>query len=123
MTILGTIAYMAPELVAAAKFYTTSVDIFALAITFWEIWTGTVMSLFISTVPTCDCDVILLITGQTAYATNTQFEVYRMVEDGVRPDLSNVEGPADFVNLIKDSWHNNPDLRPSAEELCVRWAL
>jgi serine/threonine protein kinase len=100
MTILGTIAYMAPELIAAAKFYTSAVDIFALAITFWEIW-----------------------TGQTAYETNTQFEVYKLVEDGNRPDIVNIDAPIDFIQLIKMCWHQDPDARPTAEEVCSRYVL
>lgn len=43
-----------------------------------------------------------------------------MVEDGIRPDLTTIEAPVGLIQLLNDAWHNNPDLRPSAEEICQR---
>jgi tRNA A-37 threonylcarbamoyl transferase component Bud32 len=65
MSIVGTVSYMAPELIANAPFYTSAIDVYALGITFWEIW-----------------------TGQNSYADKSTFEIYKLVEDGTRPEVS-----------------------------------
>ena len=57
--------YAAPELIAAHKYYDEAVDVYALAVTFWEIW-----------------------TEMDPYANQTHFEVYNIVSSGRRPDLS-----------------------------------
>jgi serine/threonine protein kinase len=98
MTILGTVSYMAPELIAAARTYTDRIDIYALGITFWEIW-----------------------TGKEAYQDRSQFDIYKIVGDGNRPDL-NLDPPApmEFVRAMTDAWHQDPDQRPTAHELAIR---
>ena len=79
----GTVSYMAPEVIAAAKFYTTSIDVYALAITLWEI-----------------------ISGQEGFIERSQFEIYSAVGKGVRPDLSAVsDAPELVVKLIDAAWN------------------
>ena len=97
MTIVGTVSYMAPELISADRNYTSAVDIYALAITFWEIW-----------------------TGQEAFKniTNT-FSVYNMVQSGIRPEIP-TGTPSELSDMIQESWRANPEERPMAIQLVNR---
>jgi serine/threonine protein kinase len=98
MTILGTVSYMAPELIAAARTYTDRIDIYALGITFWEIW-----------------------TGKEAHQEHSQFDIYKIVEEGKRPSVDmDVPAPAEFVRAMTDAWHQSAEQRPSAQELVYR---
>lgn len=94
MDIVGTVSYMAPELIAAAKHYTSAIDVYALAVTFWEIWTGE------------DC-----------YAEMSQFDIYKYVGSGNRPDVSNLNASPLFLEVMVSGWHQEPDKRPTANQL------
>lgn len=96
MSILGTVAFMAPELIQANKFYTESIDIYALSITMWEI-----------------------MTGHDPYADYSQFQIYDKVMEGNRPILPTI-GPSGFDELLQDGWHHDYLKRPNAKELCSR---
>lgn len=90
MTILGTVAFMAPELIAASKQYTEAIDIYALAITLWEIW-----------------------TGQDPYDDISQFDIYTKVSEGYRPPLP-ANAPPGFHDVLQAGWHAQAESRPDA---------
>lgn len=95
MTVLGTVAFMAPELINAERHYTQSIDVYALAITFWEIW-----------------------TELDPYGENSHFEIYKDVSAGKRPPLP-AKGvwPQGLTEVFEEAWHQDPMKRPSAGEL------
>ena len=96
MSILGTVAFMAPELIQASKFYTESIDIYALSITMWEI-----------------------MTGNDPYADYSQFQIYDKVMEGNRPILP-TKGPSEFDELLQEGWHHDYLKRPKSKELCTK---
>jgi serine/threonine protein kinase len=93
MTILGTVAFMAPELIAAKRHYTEAIDIYALSITMWEIW-----------------------TGKDPYEDISQFDIYAKVATGYRPALP-ADSPPGFNDALAAAWQEDPNLRPSAGDL------
>ncbi|KAJ1419674.1 kinase-like domain-containing protein [Ochromonadaceae sp. CCMP2298] len=93
MTILGTVAFMAPELIAAHKHYTESIDIYALAVTMWEIW-----------------------TGRDPYEDISQFEIYEKVAQGYRPGLP-TDSPPGFNDILVSAWQEDAANRPTAAEM------
>ena len=97
MAILGTVSYMAPELIAADKSYGFPVDVYALGITMWEIWTGS----------EAFGDI-----GET-------FAIYKMVQEGQRPKLP-TNAPEKFVEVLQDAWKQKSSDRPSATQLVHR---
>lgn len=96
MTILGTVAYMAPELIRGERYYTQAIDIYALGITFWEIWTGKD--------PWEDC---------------TTFDIYERVKHGERPRVP-ADAPEGFLELLEDTWEENEMKRPTAKEVLIK---
>jgi tRNA A-37 threonylcarbamoyl transferase component Bud32 len=93
MTILGTVAFMAPELIAAKRHYTEAIDIYALAITMWEIW-----------------------TGRDPYDDISQFDIYAKVADGYRPPLP-TDSPPGFNDALQAAWQADAAQRPAAARL------
>ena len=71
MEILGTVAFMAPELVAAKIHYTEAVDVYAFAILMWEVWTG----------------------GRDPFDDVTTFQIYELVGKGKRPNVAHFSTP------------------------------
>jgi len=98
MSIVGTVAYMAPELVAASKKYSESIDVYSLGITMWEIWTG--------------CD---------PYAEMNTFQIYEAVTAGRRPIFPE-DTPPQFADAVSSAWGQQHDQRPLAAELVPRLA-
>lgn len=94
MTIVGTVAYMAPELIEGKRYYTSAIDIYALAITWWEIW-----------------------TGKNPYEELDTFKVYQHVEQGNRPLLP-LEMPKDLQSVVEEAWKQVPSDRLTGKE-CV----
>ncbi len=95
MSIKGTAEYLAPELIAAARMYDESVDMYSLAITFWEIW-----------------------TGEDPYQAEEMsvFKMYEYVGQGRRPRLPE-RIPSGMKDLINKCWENDPKARPKASEV------
>jgi len=93
MSIKGTVAFLAPELVNAEKVYSEKVDIYSLGVTFLEIW-----------------------TGQDPWRGKSVFNIYQAVETGQRPFM-----PEDIPEMLRDiivsCWDQDPSKRPSADEL------
>jgi serine/threonine protein kinase len=78
MSILGTVSYMSPELVAADKNYTSAVDIYALGITLCEIF-----------------------SGEVPFANIKNFlKIYESITKGDRPDLPK-DIPIELKNIIE----------------------
>jgi len=94
MPIVGTINYMAPELIAGTKKYTNSIDIYALAIVYWELW-----------------------HMEEVYQDLDAFKVYELVKSEKRPKLDTFVVPGTIQNIVTVSWSHNPLDRPSSSEL------
>jgi serine/threonine protein kinase len=99
MTVLGTVAYMAPELVNAQKQYTEAIDVYAMGITFWEIW-----------------------TGKDPFAKENTFSLYQLIVQGARPDIPTT-CPAGFKEVINTSWDTTADQRPSASIIVQKMGI
>ena len=80
-------------MIAAKSFYTSSIDVYALSITIWEIWTGD------------DC-----------YIGKNQFDIYKYVEQGQRPEITS-DFPPQLVSILEQAWHQDSDKRPTAKQL------
>jgi serine/threonine protein kinase len=95
MTILGTVAYMAPELVSAERYYNQAIDIYALGVTFWEIW-----------------------SGEDPFDNCSHFEIYERIKKGVILEI-----PEHFPKALKEilltTWEADAAKRPSSKELIV----
>ena len=93
MTIVGTVAFMAPELVAGVRHYSEMIDVYALGVTFWEIWT--------------------LKDPYDGYST---FDIYNHIKSGKRLPLPD-DAPDEFNKMMELTWLSNPSERPSASVL------
>jgi serine/threonine protein kinase len=96
MTILGTIAYMAPELVDGKNFYSEAIDVYALSMTLWQIW-----------------------TGLDPYEGIGTFDLYEAITSGKRPELSS-SAPDELNDAIAAGWTANSSERISAAEIVRR---
>lgn len=96
MTVLGTVAYMAPELVNAERQYTEAIDVYAMGITFWEIW-----------------------TGKDPFAKENTFSLYQLVAQGSRPEIPST-CPQGFEEVLRESWQASADQRPSASVIAKK---
>lgn len=46
-------------------------------------------------------------------------DVGRAVQSGIRPTIE-LPAPADYVSLMENCWHTNPDVRPMFREVAER---
>lgn len=94
MTIVGTVAHMAPEMILAQRSYTEAIDVYSLAITLWEIW-----------------------TGDDPFKDLNTFQVYAAVaEHKQRPAIPDDCLPG-YRHCIEWAWSPDPADRPTASEL------
>lgn len=100
-TIIGTLAFMAPE-VLEGRIYDSSADIFSLAITMWEMWYG--RSVFSS------CEYRASLISFTCLKES--------VIKGIRPSLDAKWTPPEMIKkMIEDCWEKEPKKRPTAKTL------
>jgi serine/threonine protein kinase len=88
MVICGTTAYMAPELIRGDRFYTHGIDVFALGISMWEIWTD--------------------LTAFSELSSN--FKVYESITNGDRPPCDEV--PELLTEVFDRAWGEHAYCRP-----------
>ena len=88
MPIVGTINYMAPELIAGAKRYTSSIDVYALTIVYWELW-----------------------HLEEAYKDMDAFKVYEFVKTGNRPKFNTSVIPDRIRDIVSTGWSHDPSDR------------
>lgn len=117
MTVTGTVDYMAPEIIngkAGIASYGEAADVYALAITMW--------------------DVIYPGVEKYPSSNNNFLRIFDSVISGTRPKLDDPELHPRLRALLEFSWHDDPSRRPSApmlvrtleqvqEELSVAFAL
>ena len=94
MTILGTVAYMAPELVLGDKSYTEAVDVYALALTIWEVWT----------------------LSEPFAEVKNFLHIYDKVQRGERP-LWPPNPPSELVKVVELAWDQIPQNRSKSSEV------
>lgn len=96
LDIVGTVAYMAPELIAAKRDdYTEAVDVFALGVVLRCVWTA----------------------QADPWPRHLQtFEIFAAVERGDRPPLGH-DCPATFAAIVTNAWAQDPVARPDAATL------
>ena len=86
----------APELVEGKSFYSEAIDIYALAITIWQIW-----------------------SGNDPFDGVDTFSLYDMIMHGKRPPLP-VGAPPGFTEVICDGWDPSASHRVSAQSMADR---
>lgn len=85
---------MAPEVIAGFK-YTEKADVFSFAVILWE-----------------------LATRKPPYYGIEGTEVSRrVVNDDMRPKISDKDAPGPFMDLMKRCWDRDPDKRPFFDEI------
>ena len=90
---VGTVTYMAPEVLRGEKKLTSKVDVYSFSLIFFQ-----------------------LLTGQMPYPSIDHFALPHQIATGVRPKIpASLSKP--FRKILEASWHQNPKKRPSAEHL------
>jgi len=104
MAILGTVAFMAPELIArGTRHYTEAVDTYAFGVLMWEIWT----------------------LGKDPLDDVTTFQLYDLVAKGERPPISIFKTPSSVADcpapywvpddavleVMQEAWHQESEKR------------
>lgn len=93
--LVGTTRWMAPEVIRGDKIYTSKVDIYSLALIFWE-----------------------LIEGQLPFeSTRWNTEIEKLVLAGKRPVIRADLCPLRWKLLIVTCWHANPQERPTIQQV------
>ena len=97
-TVVGSPAYMAPEVLLQTEIHNQKADIYSLAMVMWEMWYG--------------IDAAVHIQSQL-FGT-----LEKAVVDGMRPSMSmEHKPPSDWINLIKSCWEFDRTKRPEVEEV------
>ena len=101
MTVIGTPAYMAPEVLAHTK-YSEKADVYSFGIIIVEVYTGEQPY-----------------TGPefSDIMNNIQL-ISRIVNEHLHPDTSKL--PPALAHLVYDCWNEEPALRPSFSEIIIR---
>ncbi|KAJ8612842.1 hypothetical protein CTAYLR_002082 [Chrysophaeum taylorii] len=95
LEIVGTVAYMAPELIAAKREYTEAVDVFALGVVLRCVWTA----------------------EPDPWPRDLQtFEIFDRVERGERPALGD-DCPDPVAGIVTASWAHDCEDRPNADAI------
>ncbi|KAF0684610.1 Aste57867_23414 [Aphanomyces stellatus] len=101
MTIVGTVDFMAPEMIlggnAKSAVYGTAADVYSLAITLWHI----------------------LVPGEAPWHGHSHFDVYTEIIHGHRPRLP-PDLPSGCVDLLECAWAATPHEREPIESLVKR---
>eukprot|EP01100_Stratorugosa_tubuloviscum_P013584 TRINITY_DN689_c0_g3_i1.p1 TRINITY_DN689_c0_g3~~TRINITY_DN689_c0_g3_i1.p1 ORF type:complete len:593 (-),score=321.46 TRINITY_DN689_c0_g3_i1:116-1894(-) len=99
----GTPVFMSPEVILSQAHPTLKVDLYSYALSMWE-----------------------LFTGGPCFTEFTDANVfYRSVCNGIRPDLNTIlkfypNTPQKFLRLLSDCWANEPNRRPTFEQVVQR---
>jgi len=97
MTQVGTPMWMAPEIIMGRK-YTERADVYAFGIILWEI-----------------------LTRMEPYEDKEPMQiVVEVVNENLRPILPPPYCDSPLVPLMKDCWHENPDVRPPFDKILER---
>ena len=98
----GTPGYQAPELIDPKKFgyyYSKSIDIFALGISFWEIW----------------------MDGMNVHNDKSITDIDTgVMKNNLRPDTKECRAksvPDDIIEIMEWAWDSDPEKRPTAKQL------
>jgi serine/threonine protein kinase len=95
--VFGVMPYVAPEVLGEGRPYTQAADIYSF---------GMIM--------------YLMATGRQPFNNRAHDEslILDICEDGIRPEINELEAPECYIDLMKRCWDSNPDNRPDAIEIC-----
>lgn len=92
---VGTIQWMAPELLRSSPYYDEKVDVYSFAMMLYEI-----------------------LTMKEPYLGMSQDQIVMgVIERGLRPELASHYGPPGLIDLIEQCWAENPVERPSFDQI------
>lgn len=110
VTVTGSPAYMAPEVLRGDRCHSDKIDIYSLSIMFWEMWFGRDV--------TEDINKEVLGFGFHGDAIGALKQRQSDPSGGFRPSLSLANRPPKpFIEMLQRGWAFEPDNRPSAGEL------
>lgn len=108
----GSPAYMAPEVLLGTQNQTNKIDIYSMALIFWEMWYGVDVA--------GNMNREILHPGFKGNAFGELKKRMANPKGGWRPSFQSGERPPDdLVAMMRKGWHEIPETRPSANELAV----
>mmetsp|Transcript_2512 Transcript_2512/g.8926 ORF Transcript_2512/g.8926 Transcript_2512/m.8926 type:complete len:872 (+) Transcript_2512:51-2666(+) len=95
-TRVGTLNWLAPEVLAETSPYTEKADVFSFGMVLWE-----------------------MLSGRTPFEGKTPLQVVRALDTGKRPPIED-DTNADFAQLVRDCWAQDMNARPTFSVIVER---